>query len=283
MGMTVTAAQGSVEKRNLLKAILGFLFGWLPFGKKDQVSIIRGKAGVGEDDHDAGDADVDEDEDGDNVQVSKLPELKPSMRDRFRELRSKSEDWFEGLIHREKKPSASKSSGTNLSWNTRIAEFLVLITRSRWVFWGGFILVSVITAFAGAYKGIYYARIGTAYQFFYDPNLGFIVDYGEFALFALGYCFSMPMDTIPGKGKFLEFIGDVLVAGTFFFLFRVATSIFWAIDIFYRNQSGVSSADQQRIIDLLTSARTSASWWLALMVVLFAILRIKKWREERKQ
>lgn len=170
-------------------------------------------------------------------------------------------------------PKAPKVAGTGISIRERISNavhgFLVSMSQSRKLFWFGYIVIAIVTLYFAGVRGLYYSRLG-------DPSLRFIVDgfhnefllYGQFLVAALGYLFALPMDTIPGKGKFKEFFGDILVASSFFFLFKVANAVVYCYDLFQRGTGvGITAADQARLSVALPEILWNGIPFIILMVL----------------
>lgn len=169
-------------------------------------------------------------------------------------------EMWEGVQNRLKgilptrKPSMSKAPATGTfgqRTSKAVRTFLVKMSRSRKLFWFGYIVVTMVTVYFAGVRGLFYSRIGeAAIRPDIDAFTNEFLQYGQFIVAVLGYLFALPMDTIPGKGKWKEFLGDALVASSFFVLFKAATVLVYCYDIFSRGAGVGLSADAQRLISL---------------------------------
>lgn len=158
----------------------------------------------------------------------------------LKERRDAVVDWFKNI----KVGTGSKSV------TQAIGGFFTMLARSRILFWIGYVLIAVGTVYVALVKALFYSRYGIdGLAFTLDPTMNELMLYGHFVVPILAYVFfAMPMDTIPGKGKAKEFLGDALVAVSFFFLFKLSYTVIYCVDIFVRgNGTGISAYDQMRI------------------------------------
>lgn len=147
-------------------------------------------------------------------------------------------------------PKAAKAPGTGKTLGQHVVDFLTTLAQSRVLFWIGYVLISMATVYVGFVKAMFYSRYGIdGLAVTLDPTMNEMILYGHFIIPILAYVlFAMPMDTIPGKGKAKEFLGDGLVAVSFFFLYKLSYTIVYCLDIFLRgNGTGISAYDQYRI------------------------------------
>lgn len=161
----------------------------------------------------------------------------------LKERRDAVVDWFKNI----KKPALPKGSK---SVTQAIGGFFTMLARSRILFWIGYVLIAVGTVYVALVKALFYSRYGIdGLAFTLDPVMNELMLYGNFIIPIFAYIFfAMPMDTIPGKGKAKEFLGDALVAVSFFILFRLSYTVIYCVDIFVRgNGTGISAYDQMRI------------------------------------
>lgn len=164
----------------------------------------------------------------------------------IKERRDAVVDWFKNI----KKPALPKTGTGSKSVTQAIGGFFTMLARSRILFWIGYILIAVGTIYVALTRALFYSRFDVpGYAFTLDPVMNELMLYGNFIIPIFAYIFfAMPMDTIPGKGKAKEFLGDALVAVSFFLLFRLSYTVIYCVDIFSRgNGTGISVDDQSRI------------------------------------
>lgn len=176
-----------------------------------------------------------------------------------------------GLLPKKNAASATPGIKTNIlkTIKSKVVAFIVGLTQNRTVFWLGYIMVAIATLYFAFVKGLFYARLGiNGQQFVADSFHGQFLQYGEFIMAIVGYLFALPMDTIPGKGKFKEAVGDGMVAVSFFFMFRFGYAFVFSLDIFLRATGGMSGADHAKV-----TANLPAIWQNAIpvLVILFLI------------
>lgn len=153
---------------------------------------------------------------------------------------------------RRKDDKSAKADAKSRSFKApeiNIGSFLTTVAQNRKVFWVGFGFVSLLALGAGIFRGLWFARDGMgfpsleAFLFEAMSNLKYVA-------FALGFLFAMPMDTIPGKGKFKEFLGDFAVGAAMYALSVAASNGAYVVDIFVRGsmtQMGLNAEDTQKI------------------------------------
>ncbi|MDZ4840105.1 MAG: hypothetical protein SGJ04_08875 [Bacteroidota bacterium] len=198
-----------------------------------------------------------------NARLS-LPDVRQSIIDQWKKLRTP-------------KSTGAKSVRT-FDLRQSVNNVFVSLTQSRKLFWTVYVLLALSTLFLAGVRGLYFSRMGvTGLQFVPEqPFLHEIIQYGQFIVGAVGYLFALPMDTIPGKGKAKEFLGDLLVAASFFFLFKVGSVAVYCYDIFSRGSAGISGTDQQLISRFLPDI-------LRYGIPFLMVLALLRWLSSRKQ
>lgn len=147
-------------------------------------------------------------------------------------------------------PKAAKAPGTGKPLGQHVVGFLTTLAQSRVLFWIGYAVIALATMYVAFVRGLYYSRMGVpGHAVMLDPIMNELTLYGQFIIPFLAYVlFAVPMDTIPGKGKGKELLGDVLVASSFFTLYKAGYAAVFCADIFLRGAGiGINASEQARI------------------------------------
>lgn len=140
------------------------------------------------------------------------------------------------------------------------------------VIWGLFVVLVVVTAVASLFRGFLFARLGMNLPtgVVITPIVWEVVANIHYVVFVVGYLIALPLDTVPGRGKYAEFVGDATFAGTLFFAGKAFSSLgFIAERIAIHWGTGVPA----ETLDMLAvEARSVAGYGLAA-VVLTLVLR----------
>lgn len=172
-----------------------------------------------------------------------------------------------------KAPDAKSRSFKALEVN--IGSFLTTVAQNRKVFWVGFGFLSLLVLGAGIFRGLWFARSGIGLPLLPDFLFEGIANL-KYIAFAFGYLFAMPMDTIPGKGKFKEFLGDFFIGVAMYALSVAASNGAYVFDIFIRGsmtQMGLNAEDTEKIAVCAPEMLKYAAVFIVVLAILIWVCR----------
>lgn len=100
------------------------------------------------------------------------------------------------------------------------------------VIWGLFIVLLVAAVAVSLFRGFIFARLGMNLPigFTISPVVWEIIANVHYAAFVVGYMVALPLDTVPGRGKYSEFVGDAAFGAVLFLAAKAASSLGFVVE-----------------------------------------------------
>lgn len=103
---------------------------------------------------------------------------------------------------------------------------------NRKLIWALFLALLAATVAVSLFRGFLFARMGMNLStgVVISPMFWEVVANIHYIAFVVGYLIALPLDTVPGRGKYAEFAGDAAFGGVLFLAAKAASSLGFVVE-----------------------------------------------------